>query len=449
MSTEMLSRVDAAWLHMEQPTNTMVVTALLDFDGAVDMGRLRSTVAERLVERLPRFRDRAVERPLGRPLWVPDETFDLDRHLTRIRVDGGDEAMRRLIGERMSRPLPDDRPLWELTVVERSDGHSSLLARIHHSIADGIALVGVLLSLTDLDAAGTERVPLDVPAPGARSSWLQRVRVASRAPGQVAGALLARGHEALSRAAALTQVAVMRGDTAAPLKGDLSGEKVVAWSEPVDLSVLKSFREDGFSVNDVAVAAAAGAVRTWLAGTGGDPASMTMRATVPMNLRPLDQALALGNEFGLLYLDLPVGEATAAGRLQRSRDAMTRLKESAQAGAARGTLSLLGSLPRGAQRQAVRFFAGKASSVLTNVPGPAFPLHLAGSRIRDVMFWVPQTGDVALGISLLSYDGRIRLGVAADRAVVADPPTIADAFSDEIRALARADLRLRQAARSL
>lgn len=424
-----LSRADAAWYRMGSGDNPMVVTALLDFDQRVDVEALRSVMAERVTGPLPRFRQR-VSRGLR---WEDDPRFRIEHHITREALPGSgdDAALRAFVGDQMSRQLPTDRPLWQLTVIDRADGGSSILARIHHAVADGMALVAVLLSLTDLDAAGTMRTPVPVPPP----AELRRFSIASR----IRGAARA-GLDLVDQARSLVQVVRLGADTAMPFHGELSGAKRAAWSDAIDLADIKAFRKDGYSINDVVVAAASGAIRRWMLDHGHDPAAQTMRATVPMNLRPLERSLELGNEFGLLFLELPIDVADPAERLRASKQAMDELKRSSEAGAALNSLRMLGTMPAVGQRLVSDFFASKASAVMSNVPGPPLPLYLDGRELRDVMFWVPQSGPVGLGLSILTYNGKVRMGVASDAAFVADPSEVTRLFGAELHELSRAVL---------
>ena len=168
------------------------------------------------------------------------------------------------------------------------------------------------------------------------------------------------------------------------------------------------------TVNDVLMASAAGALRSYLLDRGEAIDGTTIRATVPVNLRPLEHARKLGNHFGLVFLDLPVGEWNPVRRLELVADCMSKLKGSRQAIVSFGLLAALGMAPAALQRTALELFSRKATAVATNVPGPQMPLYLAGCRLRDMMFWVPQTGSIGLGISILSYNGKVHFGLISD-----------------------------------
>jgi hypothetical protein len=156
---------------------------------------------------------------------------------------------------------------------------------------------------------------------------------------------------------------------------------------------------------------------------------------VPVNLRPLEHAKKLGNHFGLVFLDLPIGEPNPLTRLARVAACMRDLKGRRQAIVAFGLLAALGMAPSALQGPALDLFSRKASAVATNVPGPQQPLYLAGVRLRELMFWVPQTGSIGLGLSILSYDGRVHFGLIGDSQRIRDPDAIAQRFGAEFEKL--------------
>ena len=433
--------VDAAWLRMEDPTNLMMVTGVLLFEGRLDHDRLRAVVEGRLLA-FPRFRQRIEEPPfgVGVPRWVTDDRFDLDSHLHRVALpEPGDKiALEAFVSDLMSTPLDFSKPLWQLHVVEHAGG-SALVSRIHHAIADGIALVQVLLSLTDTTARPrrSARAPrLDV---GTGSSllraggWLAQAGFGLvREPGQtLRAAALGAG-----AAATLARVTLLPPDPKTALKGPLGVKKRAAWSEPLPLAEVKAAGSRvGGTINDVLVTAAAGALRHYLAGRGDEVDGLNVRATVPVNMRPLDEGHQLGNQFGIIFLALPLGIEDPGERLAEVKRRMDELKSSLQPVVAMGMLNAIGYLPPALQPLPIQFFGSKASLVLTNVPGPREPLYLAGERLRRPMFWVPQSGRLGLGISILSYAGEVVVGVASDAGLVPDPQTIVDSFHAEVEAL--------------
>jgi len=444
-----MASIDAAWLGMEDPTNLMMVTGVMALDGPVDVKRLR-VILDRRLKPFGRFHQRVV-RPRTRgslPHWEDDEHFDIDNHLSHIALPapGDDASLRNLVSEQMSVPLDFTKPLWHIHVIDGYRGGSVVLTRVHHSIADGIALVRVMLSLTDESPnAKLPRAPARRPARGFRMplDWLPAAVGRGMAGGQQ---LIANPDRALDLARIgahgayrLGRLVVLPPDPPTVFKGALGRRKRAAWSEPVPLDDFKVIgKAFGATVNDVLVATATGALRRYLEKRGEPTAGVAIRASVPVNLRPLDQAHKLGNAFGLVFLTLPIGIADPARRLRAIKKEMDELKGSPEALVAFGVLSLMGAAPVEVEQLGLRFFGTKATAVLTNVPGPRQPLFMAGRKIDKVMFWVPQSGHLGLGISILSYAGGVMLGIATDARLVPDPERIVDSFKVEFAALRKA-----------
>jgi diacylglycerol O-acyltransferase / wax synthase len=428
-----MSSVDAAWLGMEDPTNLMMVTGVLMLDGRLEPKRLRTLLDTRLAP-FGRFHQRVV-RPRtrgGMPHWQDDAKFEIGNHVSHVALPapGGDKALNAFVSEQMSTPLDFTKPLWHVHLIDGYEGGSVVLARIHHSIADGIALVRVMLSLTDPTpnasrrrrsaASSNHTGPLD---------WL---------PGAASGAakLLQDPGRIAEGAYRLGRLVLLPPDPPTPFKGELGRRKRAAWSKPVPLEDFKAIgRAFGATVNDVLVATATGALRRYLERRGESSKRLEIRASVPVNLRPVDDAHRLGNSFGLVFLTLPIGIVDPVRRLRAIKKEMDELKRSPEALVAFGVLNVMGLAPVEVERLGLRFFGSKATAVLTNVPGPREPLYLAGRRLDRVMFWVPQSGRLGLGISILSYAGGVMLGVATDEGLVADPEKIVDAFEKEFRSL--------------
>lgn len=458
---EPMARVDTAWLRMERPTNLMMITGVLMFAGRLDHARLTRLIAERFLD-YRRFRERAVDAETG-ARWQDDPGLDLDWHVQRVAIPApcGPDQLQALVSRLASTPLDPARPRWQFHLVERCGAGSALVCRIHHCYADGIALVQVMLSLTDVSATpargdalrerwlrqqGAEvdrRVRADDGAAPASPSMLgQALGAGGRLLGKglglmrdpVAASELARDGSAI--AAELALAMSLPDDPPTLLKGELGRDKRCAWAEPIALDEVKAVgRALGCTVNDVVLAAAAGALRAHLLERGQRLDGVTVRATVPVNLRPLEHAKKLGNHFGLVFLDLPLGERNPVRRLQRIAASMATLKQSKQAVVTFGLLSVLGMAPSVLQRSALDMLSRKASMVATNVPGPQMPLYLAGERIAQMMFWVPQTGGIGLGISILSYDGRVQFGLMADQLRVPDPSDVVARFRSQFETL--------------
>ena len=447
---EPMSRVDTAWLRMERPTNLMMITGVLMFETPMTLAKLRQVIRQRFLA-YPRFGQKAVDTAAGAS-WQDDADFDLDWHVRLSALPGraGKLELERFVSQLASTPLDKSKPLWQFHLVEQYLGGSAVIARIHHCYADGIALVQVLLSLTDTTAAATRGSDL-------HSAWLQEddARSAKSAGSldryrKLGGQVLAKGLqiyndpslaavlavEGREIARELATAVALPDDPPTVLKGRLGVSKRVAWAEPLDLAEVKAIGHAyRCTVNDVLMACAAGALRSYLLDRGEAIDGITLRATVPVNLRPLKHAKKLGNHFGLVFLDLPVGEDNPVRRLERVAAHMSELKTSRQAIVSFGLLAALGMAPAPVQRLALDLFSRKATAVATNVPGPKMPLYMAGQRMREMMFWVPQTGNIGIGISILSYQGRVHFGLLGDGRLMPDPDAVIGRFRPEFEKL--------------
>jgi len=459
---ERVSAVDTAWLRMDRPGNLMMICGVLLFAQPITLARLRRVVDERFL-RFPRFRHYPVQTASG-AYWERAEAFDLADHVRAVKLQrvGRAHALQALSSRLASTPLPQRRPLWQFDLVEHFEAGSALVIRIHHCYADGIALIRVMLSMTDAAPNGPPAMPLPTrkaqrqhgagDAPGWRAA---PVANAVQAAMRVGSTVIEKGVELWhdpARALALAQhgtaltaeiakLALMPQDARTRFKGTPRGDKRVAWARPLPLHEVKTIgRALGASVNDVVLACVTGALREYLVRKGDAVDGVTMRALVPVNLRPPDQASRLGNEFGLVFLDLPIGMENPIARLYALRANMRALKGSMQPVLALGLLAAMGAGPRVLQDQILQALARNASAVVTNVPGPQQPLYLAGGRIESLMFWVPQSGNIAVGASVLSYDGNVQFGLITDGAVCRDPERVVERFDCEFEQLVLATL---------
>lgn len=425
------SPLDVCWLQMEAPENPMMVTAVLTLGAPVPFAALTDLLRDRLVARFPRFSRRIIDPPLGVGVghWEPDPRFDLRRHVHRVGLPspGGREALQDLVSDLMSTQLDLRRSPWDMHLVEGVDGGAAIIARIHHCVADGISLARVLLSLADGAPA---------PEPAAPDDLLHRARALATRARAAASALahpadLARW--ATTEVGTAFRLVALPPDPDTPLRGKLGVRKVCAWSEPIPLDRVKAIgRAHGATVNDVLLASLAGALRRWLLARGAGVDAL--RVFVPVNLRPLDQPIPpdLGNEFTLVVVELPIGVADARDRIAAVHARMEALRHSADPEVVYALLSAMGATPPAVERWFVDFLGHKATAVVTNVPGPRAPLTLAGAPLDGVLVWVPQSGNVALGVSILSYAGRVVVGVATDEGILPRPAEIVDGICAEI-----------------
>jgi WS/DGAT/MGAT family acyltransferase len=447
--------VDTMWLTMDRPNNLMVIDAVMWFERPVDWDRLYGVVQQRLVDRYPVFRQRPVPvlAGLAGQCWQDDEDFSLVRHLHRVTLPPpGDEAcLRRYVETQMHRPFDRAHPLWEMHLIDGYLGGSAVMTRFHHALADGAALVEVLLSLTDTRAAGDRQPPVGSPpvASARRTGLFAPWAHVSTGLHQLPALARLADADALPEAVTLARQVVHVADKLllgsnppTALGGHPEVEKRAVWSAPRPLAEVKNLgRLLGGTINDVMVGAVSGAISTYLVSHDGRATDLT--TMVPVNLRPPGVPLPpeLGNRFALVLLPLPTGVRRPLPRMAETKRRMDAIKCSPEALITFGLISAIGRTPPRLERELVNFFSGKAIGVTTNVAGPSTPRYLAGTRIAGLLGWVPGSGRQTLGVSIVTYDRTARVGFKADAAVIPDPELLVDAFEaelDELLRLARA-----------
>jgi WS/DGAT/MGAT family acyltransferase len=425
---ERMSRVDTAWLRMDTDANLMMIVGVWLLQPSLRHEDLCRRVENSLLK-YRRFRQRVAEDAMGAS-WVEDAQFDLARHVQREvlkpkRGQSVQQALEQRVGELAATPLDPAHPLWQMQLVEDlADGQSALIVRIHHCIADGIALISVMLSITDGGKPPPERKRV-----------AKSVELLANPYQPLFGSvdMVRAGFQVINDVAAL---ALMSDDSPTRLKGKPKPGKRVAWGDPLPLEDVKVVGKAlGCSINDVLLASVAGAIGDYLRDKGEDPFGKEIRAMVPVNLRPLDKAHELGNRFGLVPLVLPIGIANPVQRVYAVRRRMDELKGSYQPLLAFGVLALAGLLIKPVQAALLNMFAKKATAVMTNVPGPKKPLTFCGSTVKQVMFWVPQSGDIGMGVSILSYGGGVQFGLITDKHLCPDPEAIIERFAPEFEKL--------------
>ena len=451
--SERMSRVDTAWLRMDNDVNLMMIIGVWLLTPAIGLQALRERIADKLLQ-YGRFRQKAVADPMG-AMWVTDEDFDIARHVvgTRLRRAKGQSeraALQALCGKLATTPLDPAHPLWRFDLIEKYEGGCALIVRIHHCIGDGIALNSVMMSITDGGTDPPRRRRKT--APEADADWLTEAvlrplgDLKAKAIGIYGGgvsksmdmlshpqqSMLGSLEMAKSGAQVIQDVAALAllpDDSPTLLKGKPEGRKVVAWTEPLPLEAVKVIGKGlNCTVNDVLLSCAAGAIGRYLRDQGDDPTGKEIRAMVPVNLRPLDKAWQLGNRFGLAPLVLPVGIDNPVERVYAVRRRMQELKGSYQPLLAFAVLALAGLFVKPVQDLVLGMFAKKTTAVMTNVPGPPAALKFCGSTLRQTMFWVPASGDIGIGVSILSYAGGVQFGLITDARLCPHPQQIIDRF---------------------
>lgn len=377
--------------------------------------------------------------------------FDVRHHLDVVVDRFTPESLQEWVSVRLNQPLPMYRPRWKFWLAPNAEGGAVLLLRIHHCYADGLSLLGIFdrlcppspqqhpaiygapetaelsrwtaaakVWLGQLMASGDSREELHDGA-GADESGGNQWQDAGRLVERVAQNSLKLVHE-------FSEFLVEPEDSDTDLRRPLLGRRHCRWSEPVPLERFRSIaRITNVTINDVLLSCVAAAVRTRLGIEGEDLDEAVLHAAVPVDIRSrLPEELkpapgALGNYFGTVFVPLPVDGESPLERLYRIKHETRRLKKSWQPGIAWGLAASATVVPEPWREPLAEVFYRKASAVVSNVPGTPEPRYIAGCRIAEQMFWVPQAGDIGLGISIVSYAGQVQFGVVADEAVMADP----------------------------
>jgi len=453
--SERMDSVDVTWLRMDRPANLMIIVGVLILAGPADVKRLEATLADRTLA-YGRFRKR-IETRTDSYYWCDDPHFDIAHHIKRTRLPAGvgKAELQRFVAELAGRPLDRMHPLWEYHIVEDYEGGAAVVVRIHHAMGDGIALVKVLLSLTDdRPDAPMKRPKRDVhKGTGGGLALADAFGLAGRLVGgglwvsdeALKAALDIAAHPIRAAdylrhgsgvAAELAYLLFMPTDTPTRLKGVPLGDKRVAWADPIPLPEVKAVsRALGCSVNDMLLAAIAGAIKGYLEEKGDNTDGVEVRALVPINLRPPESGEELGNRFGIIAVELPVGFESPIQRLYEVRRRMEALKTSYEPKVTLGLFAGLGYAPQIVQDKLFDLLLSRATAVMTNVPGPQQPLYLAGSELKQMIFSVPQSGNIGMGVSILSFNGEVHFGLITDAALVPDPEAIIARFAPEFERL--------------
>ncbi len=433
---------------MDQPKNLMTVNCIMMLADELDMATLVKVITDRLLI-VPRFRQSLYSAgvwPFGRYRWFESEDFDLGRHLIEVNLDepGSTVEFRAFLSGEMSRPFDPRYPLWRLFLVHGYEGRSVLFWQLQHSIGDGVALMVLLLSLMELGPPSEEvHNPLnDLFSLPEIDPEVARRHLEAVLP--EATRLMVKPAQALARTRPLLlwiggllsfiRLTFLSPDRRSVFKRPMSGIKRVAWSRAISLESIQKHRmELGGTVTDVLMTAVAGAFRRYVIQRGETP--QDLRVLVPVSLRPIEEMRDLGNRFGLVFLRLPISISDPVARLAELRRRMRRLKGSLQPLVTMVALGVLGRSPRWFQRLVLWIFGLKGTVVVSSVPGPTQPLFFGGQSVEDLVFWVPQSAGLNVGLSILTYDGKVTVGLMSDAAALDTPQTVIDAFDEELVAM--------------
>lgn len=465
LSKNRASSADALWLHMEHPTNLMYVTGLMVFDGPVDAARVKAALNNRLL-RFRRFRQQVVKDRLrpGGYVFKDYPGMNIDAHITPIGLPrpGDQESLKQFINKLISTPLDMTRPLWDVHLIDNYEGDNTVFCiRIHHAIADGIALIYVMLSTLEKEADARETAVEEAAAHSSGKPGLWRaishpaLQMFHRTR-KITASMLDMGLDMAMNPKNLLKMARTGGsfitalarllsygpDTKTVLQGPLGVAKKVEWSEDIPVEDIKAIgRGAEATVNDVLLCMFSGAIRRYLQFRGEDVDHIEIRVMVPVALRSLQKSANLGNFFGTVTLSLPINLADPWERLKTLKSRMDALKLSPEALITLTSMALVGLTPKDAASKIVEVFNKSISAVVTNVPGPREPLYFIGKPVKKIMVWAPIGGRLGLGSSIFSYAGKVTLGLFCDAGLVPDPERIAQGFMAEFEEMKGASLR--------
>ena len=467
-TVERMSKVDTAWLRMDSPANLMMILGVWIIKPGVSCRAVKQRIEERLLK-YPRFGQRVVQDATGAN-WVTDEEFNIDHHVVVEHLapavkGGAQQALQDRLAELAVQPLDKRYPLWQFHLVEHYQAGSALMARIHHCIADGIALIAVTHSMVDGGVVPPQCRLKGVPIGGKddAQAWIAdrlvkpltdvAVTALNVTGAGVASAieLLREPRKGLEKGQSWSidlakiafkairdsaELALMPDDSPTRLKGIPGPCKRVAWCQPILLDEVTAVsRALNCSLNDVLLSCVAGALGGYLQSFGDAVEGKEIRAMVPVNLRPMEEAYKLGNRFGLAPVILPMGIENPLERVYEVHRRMAEMKGSLQPWLTFGLLAVAGLLVKSAQDAMLSLFSKKTTAVVTNVPGPREKLKFCGATLEQNLVWVPQSGTVGLGISILSYGGAVQFGVISDSNLCPEPQKIIERFEPEFNKL--------------
>ena len=440
-----LSGLDASFLALERSGAHMHVGSVLVFEGEAPPYEDFVAKIEQRLHLVPRYRQKLAWPPLvqSRPVWIDDPHFNARYHVrhTALPAPAGEDDLARLAGRVFAQGLDRSKPLWELWLVDRvGDDAFALISKTHHALVDGVSGVDISTVLFDLEADPPEPDPAPAwyPRPEPSPAALLAASVAERATtpvDAVRGALGAARHPERAvgssgravKGLASMAAAGVSGAPPSPLNVRIGSHRRFAWVD-ADLERFKAIKSAlGGTVNDAVLAAVAGALRAFLIRRGRDPEGIELKAMVPVSVRADAERGALGNRVAAMYAPLPLYATDARERFAIIHEAMGGLKESGQAVGAEVLTRLAGFAAPTVLDQAARLQTRQRffNLVVTNVPGPQFPLYLQGRRLRAFYPQVPLTLNTALGIAIMSYDGRLGFGLLGDYDALPDLDEVA------------------------
>ena len=454
-----LTGLDSSFLHLERDSAHMHVAGCSVFVGtAPTYDELVEAIESRL-HLVPRYRQRLAFVPLdqGRPVWVDDPHFNVRYHVrhTALPRPGGESELKRLAGRVFSQALDRGRPLWELWLVEGlAGGRFAVLTKTHHALVDGISGVDIATVLFDTSPDPLPVAPPDHewvarPLPSRAQLLADALLERATVPAEVIRGIRAtvRGPRTVARRAgkALGSMSSLawtglQAAPATPFNVRIGPHRRFTWVE-ADLAQFKAIKNSlGGTVNDVVLAVVAGALGNYMRLHGLTTEGVGIKAMVPVSVRADIERGALGNRVAAMWATLPVGMTDPVERLHTVSEEMVGVKQSGQAVGAGILTAVSGFAPPTIMAQAARLQARQRlfNLVVTNVPGPQFPLYLLGRELEAIYPMVPLAENTALGIAILSYNGHLDFGLVADYDALVDLEALADELRSSIEELAAA-----------
>ena len=453
-SLEPLSGADAAWLRLDSDENPLIINVMATID-PLPFEELRALIESRLLV-FPRFLKKPVKLS-GMYVWEKDSAFSIDHHVhvAELPAPGNKQALEQFMGDSMSQPLDRSHPLWQFILIKNFQNNQNVVVlRFHHCYVDGLALGAVFDSITDrkanvieLSSESKETTLARIKASQILHKGMETLalamercthlsyRIKEESKALLSDRVYAKNSvkNGITGAAELTKLATLPTDKAGPLSGKPGLQKSCSWSKPVPIEKFKAVAlHFECTTNDVLLAAVGGGLRSYLAGQVESLDDLRIHATLPVNLRPLEtregrkKLHELGNQFGTVFVPMAAQIANPVERLYKVKHDMKALKDSNQPSLSYKMMSAIGLVPTGLKEKVLELYCNKTSMVLSNVPGPRKTRYFSGSKINELMFWVPQAGQVGLGVSLLSYNGGFEIGIISDNKMIPQPSALVD-----------------------
>lgn len=382
-------------------------------------------------------------------MWHVDEAFNLASHIHYIALPkkGNYKMLQDVISDLISQPLDETKPLWQVHLIDNYNGGSVVLWRLHHAIGDGIALIKVVFSLT----GSTKEESLLLNSP--EKLTIKQKHTLKEDVNDILQSGKGLWHEAqelikhpehlkdsLSESWKVTKELgrLFFGESVQDTiyKGKLSCNKKSAWSEPLPLNIIKQIgKKHNATVNDILLALITGALRRHLL-RHKQTLEKCIRVVVPVNIRKPEEEIRVHNKIGMLSIELPVNIKETSKRIEYIREKTELLKHSIEPVLIYNLMHILADvIPATLEQKFSDFIGTIIAGVVTNVPGPKNAIYLAGNKVNDIMFWVPQTSPLGIGVSIISYNNKVCLGVVTDVNLVKEPDEIISGYYKEFEAM--------------